>query len=561
MTQTPAESVAPTLLRRTLRSRWRTIVLVAAGFTLLSIAYAGVKGPTYTSTSEVLVDALPGNAFAPASLASSQQVTVGLTTEANLVDSAQVASLAGVSGPGTVASEVVLNSQMVRISYSSSSPESAQRGAQAYAEAFLRYRESVAENVRTGDITDLQRQMDAASKTLEQVGTQLALPNPPPGASAKAQLVTLQISDLQQSLADARAQPTHPGSVVVPASVPSSSQSVRFLLAGLVGLLLGLVAGFAVAGWRTWVDDRLDSRFVTLVAGKPIWATLHSLRYRHGDMSAYVERVSEEYRQLRAALLTNAPAPRVVLLSSSAAHEDISEVSVNLADSVASAGFQVTVVDASPESMLSRLLGFDEATGLSDVLRGDCRLQDALDVTELLWLLPAGHNPSLAEDLTAGRRFADLVTEMREGTDYVFLVGPPVDTSVGLAIAAIADTVLVVGIDGRTTAEELERQLGHLAAHGLQIDGVVLTAPVPKSRPEPSPAADRPRVPAPEVVAGGVVTVEDGEGRRDAEEEITEQDDQSGGAIDTPVDPQLVEVGDGHRTLRLAARSDVGKSA
>jgi Mrp family chromosome partitioning ATPase len=548
MTEMPTDPVAPTLMRRTLRSRWRTVALITVAVTLLSAAYAVTKGPTYTSTAEVLVDALPGNAFSPASLTSAQQVTVGLTTEANLLHSSQVAALADAPGSGSVSASVVLNSQMIRISYSSASLTDAQQGAQAYAEALLRYRESVAETVRDNDISDLQDQMDVANRSLEEVDAQLARPNPPTGAAAKAQLITLQVADLQQSLADARAQPTHPGSVVVPASAPSKSQLARSILVVLAGLVLGLMAGLVVGAWRTWTDDRLDSRFVTAVGAKPIWATLHSLRYRHGDMSAYVERVAEEYRQLRAALMTNAPAPRVVLLAATAESEDISEVSVNLADSVASAGFQVTVVDASPRATLTRLLGFEKADGLADVLRGDCRLEDALDVTELLWLLPAGSNPSLAEDLTAGRRFADVVSEMRDGADYVFLVGPPVDTSVGLASAAIADTVLVVGIDGRTTAEEVERQLAHLAAHQLQIDGVVLTAPGPKSRPEPPVAPPRPSTPVTEAV-------------EDADDEDVDEPERAVHDDPTEDDPRFVEVGDNHRNLRLASRSDVGKSA
>ncbi len=596
MTQTPAEAMAPTLMRRTLRSRWRTIVLVAAAVTLLSTAYTVSKGPTYTSTAEVLVDALPGNAFSPSSLTSAQQVTVGLVTEANLLDSSAVATLADVPGSGSVSASVVLNSQMIQISYSSSSRAAAQRGAQAYAEAFLSYREAVAVSVRNNDIADLQDQIDAANKTLADVDEELSRPNPATGAAAKAQLITLQVADLQQSLADARAQPTHPGSVVVPASVPSKTQVVRSAFQVVVGLILGLMAGLVIAAWRTWTDDRLDSRFVTFVGGKPIWATLHSLRYRHGDMPAYVERVAEEYRQLRAAVLTNAPAPRVVLLAASGEGEDISEVSVNLADSVASAGFQVTVVDASPEPMLSRLLGFQDAPGLSDVLRGDCRLEDALDVSELLWLMPAGRNPSVAEDLTAGRRFAELVGEMRDGADYVFLVGPPVDSSVGLAAAAIADTVLVVGVDGRTTGEELERQLGHLATHQLQIDGIVLTAPVPKHRPGPTADAvvdnadsdsdidpdkgagtgrgkdarkkagksgdDRARTSAPDTVEGADgKPAKKGKGRRPVADDARSESQDTPDADVAARDAGLVEVGDSHRTLRLASRPDVGKSA
>src|SRR4029078_2382945 len=134
--------------------------------------------------------------------------------------------------------------------------------------------------------------------------------SPPAGTSSKAQLATLRLSDLQQSLADAQAESPHPGSVVVPAALPSALQVGRSLLLAVMAVLLGLAAGLVVALWRTFLDDRLDTGYATAVSGPPIWGSVHSIVSRRGTDQEAVERAAEEYRQLRAAVLANAPAPR-----------------------------------------------------------------------------------------------------------------------------------------------------------------------------------------------------------------------------------------------------------
>jgi len=532
MSDQSLELRAPSIVRRAVRTRWRTIAVIAGVIAVLGIAYAALGGRSYTATAQVLIDPLQGNAYSPSSLASAQQVTVGLTTEANLVGSPQVGALVTTPTTGDqVTGAVVLNSQLIEVTCTSSSREQARTCAQAYAESFLQFRESSAAAVRSGDIDSVQRQITVTQAALQELNDQLAQPSPPAGTSSKAQLATLRLSDLQQSLADAQAESTHPGSVVVPAALPSALQVGRSLLLAVMAVLLGLAAGLVVALWRTFLDDRLDSRYATAVSGTPIWGSVHSIVSRRGTDQEAVERAAEEYRQLRAAVLANAPARRVITLCAAEPDHDISEFCVNLADFMTGSGFQVMLVDAARTGALSRRLGFEGSTGVSDVLQHEVTPEDAIEVAGDVWVMPAGTDPTAAEDLTAGPGFTDMVHYLGVGADYVLVVAPPADTSVGLACAAAADTVLLVAADGRTTQERVERQFGHLAAHRLQVDGIVLAGPSSALRRE-SP-----------VVAP------------DLEDDVDATTDQAAASADAeePYERPL---------LRLAGRSgDVGKSA
>ncbi len=357
MTTLLADLPGPTLLQQAVRNRWKLIVIAGLLGALLGAVYAVGKPASYTSTSEIIVQPLAGNPFSPDALVNSQQITVGLTTEANLVDSAQVAQLAGMPDAAkNVSAEVLLNSQLIQISYTAPSREAAQKGAEAFAQGLLDYRKSLATQLRNQHVASLDPQLASVGKTLRNLNLQLAQPSPPPGAGPRSQLLTLRLSDLQQSMADAKSQSTYPGSVVVPATLPADSQFKHTLILFVLGGVLGAGLGFAIAVFRTWVDDRIDSRTVTRVAGVPVWATLHAPD-RHRPDDGVIEELSEEYRQVRAALLTNAPSPRVIALTGTYADQDTSRVCLNLASCVASAGFQVTVVDVTPGGRLSQELG------------------------------------------------------------------------------------------------------------------------------------------------------------------------------------------------------------
>ncbi len=163
-------------------------------------------------------------------------------------------------------------------------------------------------------------------------------------------------------------------------------------------------------------------------------------------------------------------------------------------------------------------------------------LDETLQVADDLWLLPAGISPDLEEDLAISREFRSIVRQLREGTDYVFLVTPPADSSVGLACAAVADTLVLIAVDRQTTHEHVQQQADHLTNNRLSIDGIVLTA-------------RRPRLPGFGNVADVVVAEGDAPVVVDAER------------TDADLSADHADAG---RTLTLAQRDksgDVGKSA
>src|SRR4051794_14668808 len=84
-------------LVRSVANAMRQHVLLIIAITVLVTTMAGAfamsRAPHYTSSARVLVRPLPGNALSSDSIASSQQITVAMETEAGLVNSPAVTKL------------------------------------------------------------------------------------------------------------------------------------------------------------------------------------------------------------------------------------------------------------------------------------------------------------------------------------------------------------------------------------------------------------------------------------------------------------------------------------
>jgi hypothetical protein len=473
------------LLRRAVRRRWPLLVIWSAVLALLCLAYVASASATYTSTAEVLVRPLEGNAFAPTALSTADEVTVGLTTEANLVGSPQVLAVAGAIGPPVrsgqqVTGEVVLNSQMIRISYSAASARQAQDGAAVVARAFLDFRRTAAERVRNAEIDRLQGQIAQTSKALSDVTSSLDRTNPPAGASARAQVLTTRLSGLQESLGTAEAVSTDPGAVVVPAVAPGSLQSLKPVLLVVFGGLMGLLAALVFACWRTWVEDPVTADDRRL-AGLPVWATVPALGdHRPGRRADRRKRLAEHYRRLRTVMVAELPDPCVITLGGVDESTDLGEVAANLAACLHAGGFDATLVDCDAEhGSLSRLLGLQGEPGLCDVLTGGPQLSAGHGPSHRVRVIPIGTAPELGPDLIARHAFDDLVATLVRETSYLVLVVPELGSAVGLRCSGLSDAVVLVAADGRTLRGDVEDVVAR-AALGAGTTAAAVIARLPR---------------------------------------------------------------------------------
>src|SRR5207244_11972764 len=101
---------------------------------------------------------------------------------------------------------------------------------------------------------------------------------------------------------------------------------------------------------------------------------------------------AEAYRTLRTALLlSRAPSPRVILVSSATGAEGKTTTAVNMAAALATCGAKVLLIDTDlRQPRCHTALGLPPSPGLSDLLTGRVNTEPVQTNVETLSLLPAG---------------------------------------------------------------------------------------------------------------------------------------------------------------------------
>ncbi|MCD8367681.1 MAG: CpsD/CapB family tyrosine-protein kinase [Clostridiales bacterium] len=177
--------------------------------------------------------------------------------------------------------------------------------------------------------------------------------------------------------------------------------------------------------------------------------------------------LQEAYHALCANLLFSNQECTVIAVTSCEKGEGKTTVCLNLAKNLAELGKRVLVMDADLRSsvMADRNASLSAAVGLSELLNGQCSLDDCLYTTQhqKLQLLFAGKRPPNPMELLNGNRFRVLMTELRNQYDYVLVDTPPFGAMFDAAvIAAHCDgAILVIGDRsvGRKRAQAVVAQL------------------------------------------------------------------------------------------------------
>src|SRR6266508_1650688 len=188
----------------------RQLVLIVA-VTLLgaaaAAAYSFRRTPIYESTASVLVRAITTNA---------DQLVKHVTAD------------------------VPANSQIVRIHYRDTVALSAQRGAEAFAKAYLAFREADARTQATTsqkslqrDIDRLVKQVDRAQATVEDASS---TPEQIRGAQGRITALNIRIQPLQAQLTAFASLDFNPGTVISAAALPKQPASPKHRLDVGIGL-------------------------------------------------------------------------------------------------------------------------------------------------------------------------------------------------------------------------------------------------------------------------------------------------------------------------------------
>ncbi len=272
--------------------------------------------------------------------------------------------------------------------------------------------------------------------------------------------------------------------IVDQAQVPRSPSSPSMRRNILIAVLLGLALAAALLFVRDQLDDRLRvPEDVESKIGLPLLGVIP--RSEDSDTVAALADpksvLAESYGALRTALLysTRDGLPEILLITSAQASEGKTTTSYAVARGFARVGKRVLLIDADlRRPSVHKLLGIDNAKGLSSVLVGQSIAHDSIVRTDLdgMHVMPSGPVPPSPAELLSSPRMAALLEQLQPNYDLLVIDSAPI---LGLAdsaeLAALADGVMVVIEADRGRGGQLKNALRRLKATNPVILGAVLT--------------------------------------------------------------------------------------
>ena len=199
----------------------------------------------------------------------------------------------------------------------------------------------------------------------------------------------------------------------------------------------------------------------------------HAPAERHG--------LVENFRVIRTNMLSMgalSKPPHIVMVTSAMPKEGKTVVSSNLAASFALTGARTLLIDTDlRRGRLHRLFGYRKEPGLSNVLLGECSLEEAFRPTaqENLTVLSAGRHLDSGTELLGSANFAALLTSLRDRFERIVIDTPPVlglsETSI---MQKLVDGVLFVIWTGHTPVRGVQSAIETLRANGANFYGFVL---------------------------------------------------------------------------------------
>jgi len=228
-----------------------------------------------------------------------------------------------------------------------------------------------------------------------------------------------------------------------PALYPAKPDVILYMTMAMgSGLLIGLAIAFFLEYLDTSVKtiedvEKLLNVSVLGVIPKGICALVKT----NGDTPD-----AEAYRILQTNLDLNRkdPGANTFTLVSGGVGEGKSTTINNLAYTYARAGHKVLVVDADLRRSSQHLyFGVDKVNGLSDILMGRIRVEDATQPTSVpnLWFIPSGELPESSRGILHSQQMADFISAVKPHYDLIFFDSPPI---LGLSDAAVLTSLVDV---------------------------------------------------------------------------------------------------------------------
>jgi Mrp family chromosome partitioning ATPase/capsular polysaccharide biosynthesis protein len=488
-----------------LRRRWMTLGVAAVAGAALGAGYAAYKGPSYQATAQVLVTPVTQG---PLNQPAQADQLVNMSTEqavaqsgAVIAKASQILKLPVTKLQGQASSQLTITvpnlSDVLQMAWTGGSAQSAQRGADAFATAYLTYRHEVLTSQVAGIESVLRKQVTSLEHQITRVTDQL--PAGPPRA-AKLDQLNQQLAKANDNLLALPSYDTS-GGRVIPASLPLKPTGLSRSVLVVLGALLGLLIGAVIALIRDALDDRLrDAAALERDLGAPTLAVLpgaKSKRSRGDDDRAAVALVMERggqaaaaIRALRATLTAIAERDDLctILIVDSDGTVSSSRITAELGIGLAESGRRVFLIAADLQgSSLPEIFEMPNTAGLTNFLArgGDVEAYTLQPkraggswlpkgVAERLNVLPNGPRPAQPIPLLDSRHMTALLRSQRDVYAFVLLDSSPGGIGEVLSLAATVDGVLVTARQGRTRQHDLAEVRRQLDQVGAKVIGGLL---------------------------------------------------------------------------------------